>query len=140
MRFNIKDIVLTTPEYGGRKLIIVAIDGDYYWAKEGKNKYKITDSQIQCSVGVVESIREEPNPTPDQQREFCLSKSKTYPAEREIWLYLSKLRTGDQINLIHRNSMKMAFFSQINLDKPLRPIRAILDGKLFDFSLRSLIF
>jgi hypothetical protein len=140
MKFNLKDIVLTTPEYGSRKLTIVAIDEEFYWGKEGKKKYKITEEQIQHKVGIVESIEEEPPPTTDQQQEFCLSKSKVYPTKRDNWLYLSRLRSGDKIKLIHRNSIRVAVFVQINLDKPLRPIRVNLDGRLHDFSLRLLVF
>jgi len=109
MKFNLKDIVLTTPEYGNRKLTIVAIDEDFYWGKEGKKKYKITDEQIEQKVGVVESIEEEPPLSTEQQQRFCLSKSKIYPTEKDSWLYLSRLRSGDKIKLIHRMELRLPF-------------------------------
>jgi ribosomal protein S17 len=140
MNFNLKDIVLTTHEYGNRKLTIVAIEEGFYWAKEGTKKYKITDEQIQHKVGVVTSIEEEQPPSIEQQERFCLSRSKVYAPEKDSWLYLSRLRSGDKIKLIHRNCIHVAVFVQINLEKPLRPIRVNLAGRLHDFSLRSLVF
>lgn len=140
MNYNLKDIVLTTAEYGSRKLTIVAIEEGFYWAKEGKKKYKITDEQIQHKVGVVDSVEEQPPPSIQQQQDYCLSRSKRHPDESKAWAYLSSLRAGDTINLIHRNFVREAEFVQINLDKPLRPIRVIFDGKLYDFPLRSLVF
>lgn len=139
MNYNLKDIVVTTAEYGSRELTIVAIEEGFYWAKQGKKKYKITDEQIQHKVGVISSIEEE-LPTAQQQHNFCLSRSKRYPDEKKAWLYLATLKAGDTIKLIHRNFIRDAEFVQVNLDKPLRPIRVNLEGKVYDFSLRSLVF
>jgi len=139
MNYNLKDIVQTTPEYGSRKLTIVAVDEGFYWAKEGKKKYKITDEQIAHKIDVCLSIEEEV-PSLQKQRDFCISCSKRYPQEKQKWEFLSKCMPGDEIKLIHRNYIRTVIFVQINLEKPLRPIRATLEGRTHDFSLVSLVF
>ena len=47
---------------------------------------------------------------------------------------------GEKIKLIHRNHIHIAELIQINLNKPLRPIRAKLQGRVYDFALVSLVF
>ena len=141
MKYSLRDIVHTTPEFGNRQFIIVGFEDNIYWGKllgEDK-KYKITEDQIESKIGVDFRL-EEQLPNLKEQIEFCIENYSRFKNEKEKWEYLSLCRFGVKIKLIHRNHIHDAEFIQINVNKPIRPIRAKLQGRIYDFSLASLVF
>lgn len=141
MNYRLRDIVLTTPEFGSRKFIIVGIEENFYWGKQinaGK-KYKINADQIEKKIGVAAGP-EEQYPTFEEQISFCIANSLRFKEEKDKWEFLSLCGPGEKIKLIHQNHIHDAELMQINLNKPLRPIRAKLNGRVYDFALVSLVF
>lgn len=141
MKYNLRDIVQTMPEFGSRQFIIVGFEDDVYWGKQlgADKKYKITLDQIEKKIGV-DSGPEEQLSTFEEQVEFCETNVNRFPDEKEKWLFLSMCGPGEKIKLIHKNHIHTAELIQINLNKPLRPIRAKLQGRIYDFALVSLVF
>lgn len=142
MSYKINDVVLTTQEYGSRKLVIIEILSHGYKAMSlgVKKFYTINDSHIENKVDEFNIESQKANFNPELMRRFCEKQARLFPLEADKWLFLSTLIPGDSICLIHRDAkFESAEFCSINTQKQIYPIRAKIKGMLHDFRLRALI-
>lgn len=144
-KYKIRDIVVTTYEYGNKELIITDIVGDFYKVRSVGNKknYTISEYQIEKVIGestVDDSLCKSEMLNTERMRVFCAEQARLYPQESSKWKFLANLNEGDSICLVHRNfRFENAIFCGINPTKPIYPIRAKIKDRLHDFKLASMI-
>lgn len=145
MPFKQRDVVKVRPEFGSRSFVIVSVQEDGYQAVLAQDKrrnktYFLQESQIAEKLGESDDDRifaQEPDL--EEMYLYALAQAEAHPDEREQWLFLAKLLPGNKLRLVHRNYHYEAEFVQLNIHRPLYPIRAKIKDKTFDFPLRSLI-
>lgn len=144
-KFQIRDVVNTTDEFGGRTFVLVKITETGYRAvaMKGKKRYNITDAEIAVKVGQVAEdspLLQEDEFDHEEGERFCLYQARQFPSEAAKWKVLANLKAGDAICVVHRKTVfRDAVFIGINLNKPLYPIRAKIKDLAHDFSLESLL-
>lgn len=144
-KYQIRDLVNTTDEFGARTFALVSITDIGYRAVAIKNKkrYNLTDNQIACKIGTIPEdsllLVEYEYDTQDGEK-YCLQQAREFPMEVAKWIVLSKLKPGDKIQLVHRRIIfQNAEFLAVNFTKPLFPIRAKIKGLTHDFRLEAMI-
>ena len=144
-KYQHRDLVNTTDEFGGRTFVIssVAEHGYCAIAIDNKKKYNLRDFQISSKIGVLpdnSDLLVEVEYDHETGRQYCIQQSREFPAESVKWLALANLKKNDKLCLVHRrNIFHDAVFVSINFKKPLYPIRAIIKGLTFDFRLDAMI-
>jgi hypothetical protein len=143
MLYQIKDVVETTAEYGGRQFVILNIENNRYYSISTKDKkrYWLDEDQIRCKIGV-DTQGNDPSADPIEGSEFAQHRARAAkdPAEKERWEYLALLKPGDKIDVTHQMLIYTAEFIQINVTKPKKVFRATMLGRAHDFNLMSLYF
>ena len=143
-RFKVRDIVITTDEFGARTFILIAVTETGYRAiaKKDKKRYNLTDKQIAFCSGQVP----EDSPfllddiyDPKEGRRYCLHQARLFPAEAKKWQILANISSGSEILITHQKTIFRAAFVTINFNKPLYPIRAKIKGVTHDFKLESML-
>lgn len=142
--YKLRDVVVTTHEYGKRKLVITEIVGNLYRATcvSTKKNYMVADEQIE---NVIDEVTNDFLSTTElinseSIKSFCLDQARLFPDEASKWNFLSTLNCGDSICLVHRNiRFEGAVFCGINPRKPIYPVRAKIKGRLHDFRLTALL-
>lgn len=141
MKYQVRDVVDTLPEFGGRTFAIVRIsDGKYLGvALKGKKRYWLEESQIKEKVGFL------PDDSPllllddayDPAMGSHYAEQRATDTNDPRWLRLSKLNPGDKVDVIHRKFVHEAAFVQININKPIKVFRAKINGVSHDLTLDS---
>jgi hypothetical protein len=146
-KFQLRDVVNTTEEYGARTFVVVDFTSEGYrvLSLKDRKRYNITEDQIGEKVGqvqedaaILQDADDEPA-DPDDQERYCELQARNFPSEAAKWRYLSKRRHGDTIKVVHRKTIFEAVFLRINQKKPLYPIRAKIKGLAHDFHLEALL-
>lgn len=146
LKYNIRDLVSATADFGGRVFLILETTEDGYLALETKNKkrYPLKDNQIATKIGEINQndpllLEHYDDHDANAAEVYCNLQARTFPEESKKWMFLATLKVRDKISLVHRKTIYTAEFVRINLDKPLYPIRAKIKGLAHDFKLDSLI-
>lgn len=144
--YKVRDTVVATNEFGGRTFVILEVGEKNYLAMEmrSKKRYPLQDKQIAGKVGEIaansplltEHLDEHDENTAEV---YCNEQARTFPEDKEKWIFLATLPVGSRIPLVHRKTIYPAIFVRINLDKPTYPIRAKIKGMTHDFRLDALI-
>lgn len=146
LKYQVRDLVVATSEFGGRTFLILELKENGYLALEMRNKkrYPLQDGQIAAKVGEVQFdspvlLEHLDDHDKDAAETYCNLQARSFPEEKEKWMFLAKLKVGSVISLVHRKTIYPAVFIRINLDKPLYPIRAKIKGLAHDFRLDSMV-
>lgn len=141
MKYQIRDVVNTLPQYGGRTFAIVRIhDGKYYGVHlKDKKRYWLEESQIHEKVGFIQ----EGSPLLLLDDAYDVSEGSYYAEQKALaskdprWEILAAAKPGDKIDVIHRNFVHEAVFVQINTNKPVKVFRAKINGVAHDLTIDS---
>lgn len=145
-RFQVRDVVRTTEEYGHRQFVVVDINHQGYRAvsRKDKRRYNLTEDQIERKLGQVSE--DDPILVPEEEaydseagRRYCNLQARNFPSEAPKWHFLAGRNPGDKIRVVHRKTIFEAEFLQINQKRPLYPIRARIKGLVHDFHLEALL-
>lgn len=146
LKYQVRDLVNATSEFGGRTFLILEAKENGYLALEmrSRKRYPLQDEQIECKVGEVQPgspvLSEHlDDHDEDASEAYCNHQARSFPEDKEKWLFLATLKVGSQISLVHRKTIYPAVFVRINLDKPLYPIRAKIKGLAHDFRLDAMV-
>lgn len=137
--FKIGNLVVTTEEYGSKKLVLTKIDGEILTAStlNGSKNYSLRSSQIKSILKQIAHIDEKVESIEPEL--FCEQQAIKFPSEKSYWDYLKNLRPNNKFKVHHRKFVYEAEFIQINQDKPLYPVQAKIKGKVHNFKLRAII-
>jgi len=145
LKYQVRDLVNVTIDFGGRTFLILEVNENSYFALEmrSKKRYPLLEGQIEKKVGEVQPGNPLLSEHLDQHDEdaaevYCNLQARTFPEDKEKWLFLAKLKAESSISLVHRKTIYPATFVRINIDKPLYPIRAKIKGLTYDFRLSAL--
>lgn len=146
LKYQVRDIVTTTSDFGGRTFVILEVGEKGYLALEmrTKKRYPLQDAHIALKVGeadhnsplLMEHLDEHDS---DAAEIYCNEQARSFPDDKQKWLFLAKLPVGSRIQLVHRKMIYPAVFVRVNLDKPTYPIRAKIKELAHDFRLDALI-
>lgn len=150
LKYDIRDIVVTDPMFGGHQYVILEITNTKspeYRAINTDNRktYKIAQVQI------VEKVGQVPEDSPwikDPDVFYDVSAGKEYAekmaytteaeGDRERWLALSTLNPGDHIKVVHRHNIVRVEFKRVNIGKPRFAFAACMNEKVWNFPLNSI--
>lgn len=144
MPYSYRDIVNTKAEYGGYEYIILEpLEGEGYRtvALHNRKRYTLTEEQINACIGQADATHPLLQPEDydqDAGYEYAFQQAEKDPDEQDRWLFLAELRPGQQIKVIHRRTIYLAEFVQINIGKPRYVFRAKILGKTHDLTLNAL--
>ena len=144
-KFQIRDVVNTTDEFGARTFVLISFTETGYRAValKDRKRYNLTDDQIAVRVGRVDE--ESPLLVQDDYvasagQTYCLQQAREFPNEAKRWRFLANLKPGDSLCLVHRKTIvRDAEFIGINSTKPLYPVRARIKGLAHDFRLDAML-
>jgi len=146
LKYQVRDLVNVTQEFGCRTFLILEIREDGYLALEMRNKkrYPLLDDQIEVKVGEVEEnapilYMHTDKHDSSAAESYCNEQARGSKTESARWLFLAKLKPGTTLRLIHRKFIHQAVFVRLNLDRPQYPIRAKIKGLAHDFRLDALV-
>jgi hypothetical protein len=142
MKFQVRDIVKASIEFGFRLFAVVRIQDGKYYAVDMKNKkrYWLEESQLDNKTGTIP----ESSPLLLLDEAYDASAGSKYAEERAMistgneqkrWMILAMLKPGDNIEVVVNNTIHTAVFVQLNLTKPVRVLRAKVQGRLLDLPL-----
>lgn len=144
-RYQVRDLVNTTDEFGARTFALVSITETGYRAVaiKDKKRYNLTDEQIACKIGTIPEdspLLIEDEYDAQQGEGYCLRQAREFPAEAVKWRFLANLKPGSKVCLVHRRTIfRDAVFLAVNFTKPLYPIRAKIKGLACDFRLDAML-
>jgi hypothetical protein len=143
MKFQIKDVIVTTPEYGEREFVIVKLKVSSYLGVSTKTKkrYPIKEEQIAAKIGEVaddDPILQLDYYDIQEGQKYARKQVEVDENNKAKWKFLSMLRPNDKIEVLYKKFIRSATFVKINVTKPLLVFRANIDGELVDLSLDSL--
>lgn len=134
MKYQKNDIVQTKDSFGANEFVVLEVGQGWYLCKKNNKKYKIREDQIADKVGETLPVVKKQI----DQEDFCVEQGKKFPQEKDKWEFLACCEPGQKLKLIHRNYLCDAEFIAVNFSKPIRPIRAKMLGKVYDFAFNSL--
>ena len=149
MKYDIRDIVITSDVFGGHEYVILEITNEHppeYRAinKKTKKTYSISEVQIFEKIGTVKTnskLIENPNffydVTEGKEHAEAMA-SKTKNEDRQRWLALAKLNPGDHIQVVHRRNLIRVKFCRINLQKTRFVFAGEWSDKTWNFPLDSI--
>jgi hypothetical protein len=150
MKYDIRDVVITSDVFGGHEYVILEItneDPPEYRAINKKNKktYVIAEVQIADKIG---TVKEDSKWVKDPDVFYDVSAGKEYAeamankmeneGDRQRWLALSSLNPGDHIKVVHRRNLMRVKFRRINLHKPRYAFVGEWSGKTLNFPLDAI--
>jgi hypothetical protein len=137
-KYKVKDVVESLPEFGGRHFAILAIrEGKYHVVSvKDKRLYWLEESQIRDKIGSIDDdspLLEKYDA--EEGAQHAVNKAEETKDSR--WEMLAIARPGDEIEVIHRNTLYKGIFVQINVTKPVKVFRARINGIAHDMTIDS---
>jgi hypothetical protein len=146
MKFEPRDIVVTTATFGSHTFVILELEENAYWAirPDSKKKYRVKDSQIESRIGQVAEndpiLVEESNWETGSDHAAAMARMfPTDDPQKRLWKLLSELRPGDHIAVIHRKGIYEAEFIRVNVRRPKQVFSAKIMGRQHSFAIHSLV-
>lgn len=143
MKFQIRDIIQTLPEFGEREFVILAIKDSKYYAVavKSKKRYSLEEEQISHKTGEIQAddpILQLDYYNASEGKKFALEKAKKDKANEAKWNYLANLKPNDVIEVFYKNFLRPATFIKINFKKPLLIFRVAIEDAVVDLPLAAL--